>query len=136
MIITKHGSFKSIQKATTDSVAFMSFQLATCELFCSMAFQQSPFGKAQHIQVKGYKQPHPYQEQKQNNNNDKTVSDEYNVMAHFEDMEITLTVIEGVSKKRWKLVKTQKDFDDIKAMYDRIKVAVNNGKMNCVMPGK
>ena len=101
-----------------------------------MAFQQSPFGKAQDIKVKGYKQQHPYQEQKQNNNNDKTVSDEYNVMAHFEDMEITLTVIEGVSKKRWKLVKTQKDFDDIKAMYDRIKVAVNNGKMNCVMPGK
>ena len=95
-----------------------------------MAFQQSPLGKAQEIKIKD-KQQNQYQEQKQD---DKPIMHQFNVMAHFEDMEMTITVIEATTKKRWKLVKTQKDFDDIKAMYDRIKVAVDAGKMDCNMP--
>ena len=90
---------------------------------------QSPFGQSpQKKQING-------DDQKKQNGDDQKISHEFRVIAHFEDMEMELTVIDTVTKKSWKLIKTQKDYDDIKSMYSRIKLAVDQNKMNCEYPG-
>eukprot|EP01083_Nonionella_stella_P018754 52159_1 len=65
------------------------------------------------------------------------VAHQFHVNASFDgqSMSVTISVNDAVSKKKWEVVLTENDgYQDIKAAYDKMKVAVDSNQMACVFP--
>eukprot|EP00483_Globobulimina_turgida_P005651 UN05661 len=64
------------------------------------------------------------------------VAHQFHVNAHFDgkSMAVTIKVSDSISKKKWEIVLTQNDYQDIKGVYDQIKVAVDTNRMACSFP--
>ena len=67
--------------------------------------------------------------QPQPQNKNEYVAHQFHVNAHFDanKLNVTLTVKDAVTKKKWEKCCTKIDFDNgnVKAAYDKIKVAVD-----------
>ena len=69
-------------------------------------------------------------------NQNEYVAHQFHVNAHFDAnaMNVTITVNDAITKKKWELILDQSSYDDIKGAYDRIKIAVDQSKMAVAFP--